>query len=628
MGGADVRLDAERGRCGHLPEVRAVGTTDEEIVAVAECIEEMRRAAHSYRDQAILCSGNDRLARFAEGMERLGIPVLYLGSLFERSEIKDLLALLSILVDHRAMGLVRIAATRQHAISLEEVSCVLAYLKTHDTPALQWAKDIASIEGLTQEGTQCLAQICALLDGFEPFADPWTVLATVLLDRSRMAAEIAMDTDIRARSKGIAIWQFMNFLRNQPAGKGLPIVRVLERIRQLVLHSDERDLRQLPLAAQGIDAVRLMTMHGSKGLEFPVVHIPGLTSAALPRSPNSSLARGVAPVDGLIEGASGSGADASRDAMIEEQECLFFVALSRARDRLFLYHPTTTANGRSRTRSPFIGKLGKTVLLGHVVPSGALPPSEGEAVVPITIDGAFTFSDNQLTLYERCPRRFFYTHILEIGGRRTESAFMKTHVAVQRVVDELPQGPDGLFSMAEAEARFASAWDECGPIDHGYSGEYRRIAWQLIRFYVNSASGMKGLPVPELRLPVSGGEIIITPDQMLSDTAGRIILRRVSTGHKRSKDDDNLAAAAFHIAATSRFPGCRVELVFLSDGEVTPVEMSDRVRENRKTSIVKMGNAVKAGCFPMEESMTCPRCPAYYICGPLPSGRLRKKISA
>jgi superfamily I DNA/RNA helicase len=114
------------------------------------------------------------------------------------------------------------------------------------------------------------------VNGFAIHANPWAVLCEVLLDRTRMSAEIAASTDVRVRSRGVANWQFMNFLRTQPPGPGLPISRLLERIRRLVLLSDERDLPQLPLAAQGIDAVRLMTMHGSKGLEFLVVHIPGM----------------------------------------------------------------------------------------------------------------------------------------------------------------------------------------------------------------------------------------------------------------------------------------------------------------------------------------------------------------
>ena len=84
------------------------------------------------------------------------------------------------------------------------------------------------------------------------------------------------------RARGVAIWQFMNFIKTQPPAPACPSSRLLDRIRRLVLLADERDLRELPAAAQGIDAVRLMTIHGSKGLEFPAVHIPGMNSDTMP----------------------------------------------------------------------------------------------------------------------------------------------------------------------------------------------------------------------------------------------------------------------------------------------------------------------------------------------------------
>lgn len=628
VAGADVSLHAERDSSGLNPECRSVATDQQEIAAVAEAIQEMCKAGHSYRDQAILCSGNDRLGRFAEGIERLGVPVLYLGNLFERREIKNLLCLLSLMVDRRAMGLLRIASMENYSVSLSDVSCVLAHLKEHDSQPLQWAVDLAPIEGLSSEGRESIKRIGELLLGFEITEQPWNLLAAVLFDRNRIAAGIATGADVRSRSQGVAIWQFMNFLRNQPPKSGLPIVRVLDRIRRLVLHSDERDLRQLPVAAQGIDAVRLLTMHGSKGLEFPVVHIPGLTAASMPRSPNAALARGVAPPDGMIAGAAGSGIEATKEGIVEEQECLFFVALSRARDRLFLYHPTVTSNGRSRPRSPFIARLGKTFSSRNVVPALTCQPAEGELPVSIRIMGEFGFSDYQLALYQRCPRRFLFTHILEVGGRRTESAFMKLHVAVQHVVDGLSQTLDAQPTLAEIESQLESEWESHGPADDGYSEEYKRIAWQLIRYFIDSSSGATRLAAPQLRLPVPGGEIVVTPDQVLTDEAGNVRMRRIRTGHKTSTDDDSLAAAAFHIAASTHSPGCSVELVFLSDGEITPIAMTPKVLGNRQNSISQMATDVKAGNFPLKETPSCPRCPSYFVCPSLPSGKFEKNFSA
>lgn len=627
VAGGEVALEAERGESGYVPERREVGTDEEEVVAVAEAIEEMRKAGHSYRDQAILCSGNDKLARFARRLEKLGIPVLYLGSLFERSEIKDLLCLLSLVVDCRAMGLLRLAALPEHSVSLADIDRVLSHLREHGCEPRQWVNDLTGIEGLTTDGSNGLKKIAALLEGSEISADPWRLLAEVLLDRSRIVADIASASDIQSRSRGIAIWQFMNFLRLQPPGSGLPITRVLERIRSLVLHSDERDLRQLPSSAQSIDAVRLMTMHGSKGLEFEVVHIPGLTSASMPRSPNASLAKGISPPDGMIDGASGSGLDAARAAIAEEQECLFFVAISRARDRLFLYNPTLTSNGRNRPRSPFLDRLGGHVRARRISPITALPQDEGEIPIPIALDGNCSFTNHQLALHERCPRRFLYTHILEIGGRRTESAFMRLHVAVQQVVNDVCQSGGGPPSADDIAASLAAAWQSHGPVDHGFSEDYRRIAQQLVRYFIESGSDMAHSPVAELRLAVPGGEIIVTPDQVLRDENGTVHFRQVRTGHKKSKEGDSLSTAAFHLAASEHSPGCTVQLVHLGDEKVTSIEMTERVLKTRRGAISEMLASVKRGYFPLEESITCPRCPAFFVCGNLPAGPLVKKMA-
>ncbi len=626
VAGGEVGLDSHRGQLGHVPERREVGTDEQEVVAVAEAIEEMRSSGHDYRDQAILCSGNDKLAKYARRLERLGVPVLYLGSLFERSEIKDLLCLLSLMVDRRAMGLLRLAALPQHSISLCDIDVILSHLKENGSEPRQWGQEGMAVEGLTADGVEGIQRIGKLLEGFEITANPWTVLAEVLLDRSRIAADIAEASDIQARSRGIAIWQFMNFLRNQPPGKGLPIVIALERIRSLVLQADERDLRQLPAAAQSIDAVRLMTMHGSKGLEFEVVHIPGVTAASMPRSPNSSLAKAISPPDGMIDGASGSGLEATKAAVSEEQECLFFVALSRARDRLFLYNPTKTVDGKSRPHSPFLNRLGNNVRVCRITPAISLPQDVGEMPVPITLEGRCRFSDHQLALHERCPRRFLYTHVLEIGGRRTESAFMKLHVAVQHVVNDICLDLEGSLSIAEIEEKLAVAWQAHGPDVDGYGDEYQDIARQLVRYLVNSHSGMNRIPVSALRLAVTEGEIVVTPDQVLTDANGKVHFRKVKTGHKRSDEDESLSTAAFQLAASAHSPGCTVQLVHLGDEKVTPIEMKDRKLGNRKASISSMLAAVTKGYFPLKESPTCPRCPAFFVCGNLPAGPLVKKM--
>ena len=623
--GDDVTLKADRGPSSVKPQYRAVEMANDEIAAIAEAIQELRATGMCYRDQALLCTGNERLGRMAAGLESMGIPILYLGSLFERDEIQELLSLLSMLNDRRAMGLARVGTMTEFRLQLSDAAAVVSYLKESEDQPMEWLASVDDIDGLSPAGLAALATLRTALEGFDATSKPWIVLAKVLLDRTRIAAGISQSAEVVVRARGVAIWQFMNFVRAQPAAAGLPISRLLDRIRRLVLLADERDLRELPAAARSIDAVRLMTVHGSKGLEFPAVHIPGMNSDTLPRSPN--YVRGCAPPDKMVEGVSGTGIEVLKAGHVEEQECLFFVALSRARDRLILYSPTKKSNGAPRARSPFIDRLGATIEHLSVTPKLVVPLAADDAPIPISYPSGLLLTDHKLALFQRCPRRFFYTHVLEVGGRRTETAFMQMHSAVQTVVEWLTSDPSATPSAPELEARLAEAWDGQNLAGHGYSDDFKRVARQLLAGFVSSRDGFNRSVPREMRLAVSGGEIVVRPHEVLTKD-GQLHLRVVRTGHVLSDEMDAVATAVFTLAAQGAFPGCTVEYVHLSANTVTPVDMSDRVLGNRRKTAGEMLSKIGSGVFPRKESpRSCPRCPAFFICGPVPDGSIEKKFT-
>ena len=84
------------------------------------------------RDQAVLCRSNKRLNEIASALEERGIAVLHLGSLFEREEIRDLLALLSLAVDRFGDGLTRVGAMPRYGLSLQDVYVVTRHLRAGD----------------------------------------------------------------------------------------------------------------------------------------------------------------------------------------------------------------------------------------------------------------------------------------------------------------------------------------------------------------------------------------------------------------------------------------------------------------------------------------------------------------
>lgn len=613
-------LVAERGNCGVNPVLLKSVSTSDQTVSIGDSIEKMRAEGFSYQDQAILCSGNDRLSVLAEELERLDIPVLYLGSLFERPEIKDILALLSLLIDSRGMGLVRVGCMSDFKLSMKDLSLILNYLRTHTNKANEWLEQAFEIEGLTTDGVLSLKALKNVLDGFSVANSPWKVIATILLDRTRIAANYATSHNVVDRTRCIAIWQLMSFMRTtQPSKKGLPVQRLLDRIRRLIRLGDDKELRQLPAVAQKIDAVRLMTMHGAKGLEFKVVHIPGMNQNTLPRATRSSLCP---PPPGMIEGADRS-SDFSKKEHDKEQECLFYVALSRARDRLIMYAPTKTVNGSNKPISSFIKRINSFIDTFDAHPTRFIPIAAEDTEIEIEIDSNIRFDASQIRLYDSCPRRFFYTHILQIGGRRAQTALVKLHDAIRSVYqDHIQQGG---VDASELGDRVTVALKENGLEGHGYLPEYEGLARKMVEFFSLSRAGMSSeTPVP-LLLTVGTEQIIIQPDDVLNNPDGTKCFRRIKTGHSRSMEEKEIDIAAFVLAAQQAFPQAKVELIHLADQTVTTPSLSGRELQNRQEKLSEALQGIRSGKFPAETSrFSCPACPAFFICGPVPKGKFYK----
>ena len=626
-GGTTSGLKATREKSGNRPEFRTVQREDTQLVALADNVEAMRREGYRYGDQAILCTGNEKLSSLGHNLERLGVPVLLLGNLFARTEIKDLLSLLSLLTDRRAMGLVRIGTWPEFNMTFSDISAVLEHLRSADLPPASWLASIERIPTVSPEGRAALESLASALSGFDHSASPWDTLATVLLDRTRIASRLGASTDLTERVRGITIWQLMNFLRAQPAGQGLPgfpITRLLDRIRRLVRLGDDRDLRQLPAAAQGLDAVRLMTIHGSKGLEFPVTHIPGLNADTLPRTPPAPQCP---PPDGMVEGGKGSALEVLRSGAQEEQECLFYVALSRARNRLFLYAPIQKSNGHARPISRFVDALGTGVDRRFVEPSREPPIAAETHPIELAVEGGLRFNASQMALYERCPRRFFYTHVLQLGGRRTTTAFMHLHEAVRTTVQGLIAEPD-VMSDEELDRRVTVALAERGLSEHGYREQFCSLALSMLRFFLSSRDGYRAEAPVAISVRFGDEEILVRPDDVLVNPNGVRTLRRVRTGHMGSKDAEDVAAAAFVLAARQAFPDAVVELVYLSDEDVHEVVLSPTKLRNREKKLSRFLVDIRRGYFPpVVSARTCPGCPNYFICGPTPSGILTKKYT-
>jgi len=617
----DFEANANKGPSGLCPIFVGVDSKESETDEIASRILDACDDKTSFRDQAVLCKGNERLATIASGLEARGIPVLFLGPLFDRAEIKQALSLMTLVVDPRAMGLSCVASMEPFRMSLQDAAlCAQTMRSTTNPLPLDWREQIPKQEGISDNGMRGLEALVDAYEGIEPTSTAWKLITQIYLDKTRLAAAITHEAASGNANPALALWQFQNFLRSAvPEKSGYPIRDLLDHIRRLVILSDERDLRDLPNAAQSIDAVRLMTIHGSKGLEFPVLHLPSLTIGSIPRSAKQN--RALPPPDGMIEGAPHCGLDALRAGHDEEQRCLFFVALSRAEDRLIMYAPNKKSNGTKQSRSPFVDDLGAQIASDP--PSGKTfgidplgPP------VDLDVDGRARVSPTQLATFDRCPRRFFYAHVLQIGGRRTETPPMRMHNVVQSVVDDLTAQPAASPTRGDIEAMVEAAWIEHGPTTHGHADEYRRISGVLVQFFHDLRKDEKRRTPTSLTLAFGEAEIVVTAHEEI-ETGHSVVFRRIRTGRKTSTATTALDAAAFQLATEGRG---NTEFVYLSGESRDLLQMKHKQLEGKREKISNAAASILEGRFPPIRSERCARCPYFFMCSVPPDGKLSKKI--
>src|SRR5205085_8983702 len=191
--------------------------------------------------------------------------------------------------------------------------------------------------------------------------------------------------------------------------------------------------------------------------------------------------------DGTEE--AGEAGEARKDTHWEEEECLFFVALSRARDRLFLSRAERYGKSNSKA-SELLEKIAEHLPRAPNGPAMWRVESDQDIREVLTTSSPCAsatkslFTERQLGAYLKCPRKFFYEQRLYLSGRGEETAYLRFHacvyetlrwLAAERTAGRLTEDAVGEF-QARAQAQLTRTWQEKGPAGHVYESFYREQA--------------------------------------------------------------------------------------------------------------------------------------------------------
>jgi hypothetical protein len=368
-----------------------------------------------------------------------------------------------------------------------------------------------------------------------------------------------------------------------------------------------------------------MTVHGSKGLEFEAVHVPGLNVASFPAS---NRGQRCLPPTGMLSDAEGLlPAEESKRAHEVEEQCLFFVAVSRARTHLRLYLSSKQENGKNRSPSPYLAWLPRP-LVRDVASSAGLPlPTDAPlpTTIAVTWPPDWKLTDGRLTSYEKCPRRFFYTHVMGLGGARKPTAFTRTHDCLYELLRWFTDARAASNpTLAEAEAAFEAIWRAKGPVDHAFAADYRSLVSRMLVELVKASAGRLLRDMKPLAIDFPNGRVFVEPSELANLPDGTVVVRRIRTGYRRSDEYDRLEYTLYQLAAQAEFgAGVVVQALHLTDGTSEVVEITQSKLNTRRARSQAHLEGIAAGRFPpVVDAVTCPRCPHFFVCAAVPLGPL------
>jgi DNA helicase-2/ATP-dependent DNA helicase PcrA len=323
---------------GDAVHVRAVESERREAEFVVRTVRKELTLGVDPRDIAVFYRVHAQSRVLEEAFRSEGLPYQIVGGMrfFERAEVKDLIAYLRLLENTRSdADLLRIINVPARGIGDKTVELVLQTAAERSMGAYQAISTLIAEDAVTGAAKKKLAAFWQMLEGMR--------LEARELTPSRLAGRVLELTGYRDRLREI-----------DSAEADARLGNLEELIGSIREHEDESALRgteptlaawleRVSLvsavdAAKDVPAVSLMTVHAAKGLEFTTVFLTGLEEEVFPYRGLTSN-----EIDDL-----------------EEERRLAYVAITRARKRLFITHcGIRTLFGKSKYLAPsrFLGDL-------------------------------------------------------------------------------------------------------------------------------------------------------------------------------------------------------------------------------------------------------------------------------
>jgi DNA helicase-2/ATP-dependent DNA helicase PcrA len=473
----------------HRISHRHFETVEQESKFITENIVELvKENVCQYRDCAILTRTNAQADDIVPSLIQRDIPyhVAEARGLLLRPEIRDVAAYVRVVVEpENTVALFRVLSLSIfHLVPFERARLLSEAKRTNRSlvDLLRDAKALTLLSPRSREGIQTLVSILDADVSRGGSVLPSQVMLGFLQKSGYLEHLLRMERQAAEAVPNLA--EFLNFIkeyeRSEPEGSLLGFVEFLN----LVVASGESPAQAV--LPPDVDAVRIMTVHGAKGLEFPVVFLLGATRDKYPvrdQTEPLELPEAFAPQQDIDP----------RDAHILEERRLFYVAMTRAKERLYITSAARVGSQRVvRKPSPFIREAGLETIHGSgeatqaqqlMLPMAAAPPPVAPASM-LTLPA--TISVSQVETYETCPLKYQFQYVYRVPVPPHHALTFGTAVhAVLRDLARLVMAGKKP-TLDDASALYEKHWSPEGFESKHHEAQQKQHGQELLAAYLRS----------------------------------------------------------------------------------------------------------------------------------------------
>jgi DNA helicase-2/ATP-dependent DNA helicase PcrA len=601
------------------------------IQSEVEALPEDRR---DYSRYAILYRAHMHRELVVKELERRNIPhfVVSPEGILSTEEIEELVAYLRVVwnikigATSESTSLIRVLSDPRWGLSQVDLTAIFSSFSEHTT-LYDLIRTPEQVAGLRQEVVEGIRSLLKMLDDLVSTLDGKSVLQIVQEVVSRSRFNIAELEKGQTPESQVAIALVSEFLRFVEKKSQIEENKTFLTFMEYLDYYTEGGGTIEPQVLQPLreeNAVQCMTVHAAKGLEFDSVFVVGLTNN---RFPTRRRTEAVTFPRDLIKGVVPEG-----DLHLQEERRLFYVAMTRAKNKLTLSGIDKRRNPKSR----FLDEVGpKDVwyldhqIVEHVpVPADEL--EETEELLPgpqklqytlFPVPERLRLSFSQIETFQTCGLKYKFRYLYRIP---TAPKGYYVYGSVQhRVLEEffsrIKEG--GQVSGETLRQLYEKHWRDEGYPDTMQQREYKKRGYEeLAEFYERNRDTLQAPLALEENFSFEVGPHVVTGRidrvDLLDEDKVEVIDYKTGKPKDQKNADTNLQLSIYAIAAAEKFKKepARLSFYYLTSSEKVSSQRSKEELEETKEEILKVAGSILKREFQATKGFHCDWCDYKPIC--------------